>query len=63
MPELRVRDLMTPKVVSVLPEDSVATGYELMLDHRIRHLVVIDKDGDLAAPTSGARTSASAPRR
>jgi len=54
---------MTPKVVSVLPEDSVATGYELMLDHRIRHLVVIDKDGDLAAPTSGARTSASAPRR
>jgi CBS domain-containing membrane protein len=47
MTELRVRDLMTPKVVSVLPEDSVATAYELMLDHRFRHLVVIDKDGDL----------------
>ena len=45
--ELRVRDLMTPNVVSVRPEDSVAAAYELMLDHRFRHLVVFDKDGDL----------------
>src|SRR5215217_4998535 len=47
MTEFQVQDLMTPKVVSVLPEDSVATAYELMLDHRFRHLVVIDKEGDL----------------
>jgi len=47
MTELKVRDLMTPEVVSVQPEDSVAAAYELMLDHRFRHLVVLDKDGDL----------------
>ena len=47
MSDLRVRDLMTPGVVSVRPEDSVAAAYELMLDNRFRHLVVIDRDGDL----------------
>ncbi len=47
MNELRVRDLMTPKVVTVRPEDSIAVAHELMLDHRFRHLVVVDADGDL----------------
>lgn len=47
MTDLRVRDLMTPGVVSVRPDDSVATAYELMLEHRFRHLAVIDRDGDL----------------
>ncbi len=47
MNELRVRDLMTPNVVTVRPDDSVAMAYELMLDHRFRHLVVLDHDGDL----------------
>lgn len=47
MSELRVRDLMTPNVVTVQSGDSVATAYELMLDHRFRHLVVIDGEGDL----------------
>lgn len=47
MSDLRVRDLMTPNVVTVLGEDSVAKAYNKMLDHRIRHLIVIDKDGDL----------------
>jgi CBS domain-containing membrane protein len=47
MTDLRVRDLMTPSVVNVRPEDTVATAYELMLDNRFRHLVVIDRDGDL----------------
>ena len=45
--DLSVRDLMTPGVVSIRPEDSVAAAYELMLDNRFRHLVVIDPDGDL----------------
>jgi CBS domain-containing membrane protein len=47
MNEMRVRDLMTPNVVSVRPDDTVATAYGLMLDHRFRHLVVVDGDGDL----------------
>src|SRR6185369_11297019 len=45
--DLKVRDLMTPGVVSVRPDDSVAAAYELMLDHRFRHLAVIDGEGDL----------------
>jgi CBS domain-containing membrane protein len=47
MNPLQVRDLMTPQVVTVLPEDSIAKAYERMLDHRIRHLVVIDGDNDV----------------
>lgn len=47
MNDLRVRDLMTPKVVTVRPGDSVAKAHELMLDHRFRHLVVVDAEGDL----------------
>ena len=47
MHELRVHDLMTPNVVGVRCDDSVETAYQLMLDYRIRHLVVIDGDGDL----------------
>jgi CBS domain-containing membrane protein len=38
---------MTPNVISVEPEDTIAKAYELMLDNRIRHLVVLDGDGDL----------------
>jgi CBS domain-containing membrane protein len=47
MNELRVRDLMTPNVVTVRPDDSIATAYELMLDNRFRHLIVVDAEGDL----------------
>jgi CBS domain-containing membrane protein len=47
MNELRVRDLMTPNVVTTQQDDSVATAYELMLENRFRHLVVLNKDGDL----------------
>jgi CBS domain-containing membrane protein len=47
MNELRVRDLMTPKVITVRPGDSIATAHDLMLDHRFRHLVVADDEGDL----------------
>ena len=45
--DLCVRDLMSPDVITVRPDDSVATAYELMLEHRFRHLVVSDADGDL----------------
>jgi len=47
MHELRVRDLMTPKVVAVRPADSIAMAHDLMLDHRFRHRVVVDAEGDL----------------
>ncbi len=47
MTDLRVRDLMTPNVVTVQPGDPIATAHELMLDNRFRHLVVVDGDGDL----------------
>ena len=48
MNDLRVRDFMTSNVVTVRPDDTIAKAYELMLDNRFRHLVVVDDDGDLA---------------
>ncbi|HSF43614.1 MAG TPA: CBS domain-containing protein [Thermoanaerobaculia bacterium] len=47
MNELRVRDLMTSNVVTVQHDDSVAKAYELMLENRFRHLVVLNEEGDL----------------
>jgi CBS domain-containing membrane protein len=47
MNDLRVRDFMTPNVVTVRPDDTIAKAYELMLDNRFRHLVVVDGEGDL----------------
>ncbi len=47
MHDLRVRDLMSPGVIAVGPEESLAKAHELMLEHRIRHLLVVDADGDL----------------
>jgi len=47
MNELHVRDLMTPNVVTIRPGDSIAMAYDLMLEHRFRHLVVVDEDGEL----------------
>lgn len=47
MNDLQVRDFMTPNVVTVRPDDTIARAYELMLDNRFRHLVVVDAEGDL----------------
>ena len=47
MNELRVRDLMTSNVITTQQDDSVATAYELMLENRFRHLVVLNEEGDL----------------
>jgi CBS domain-containing membrane protein len=38
---------MSANVVSVRPADTIATAYELMLDHHFRHLIVSDDEGDL----------------
>jgi CBS domain-containing membrane protein len=47
MNELRVRDFMTQNVVTVRPDDTIAKAYELMLDNRFRHLIVVDGEGGL----------------
>lgn len=47
MSELRVRDLMTPNVITVRADDTIALAYELMLEHRFRHLIVLGPEGDL----------------
>jgi len=50
--DLRVRDLMTPGMVSAQPGDRVATIYDLMDERHIRHLTVVDDDGDLVGVVS-----------
>jgi CBS domain-containing protein len=52
MEKLRVRDLMTWDVVTVLPDTDTETAWDLMLDRHLRHLVVVDRDGDLAGIVS-----------
>jgi CBS domain-containing protein len=44
---LRAKDVMTPNVVSVEPDDSVHKAINLMLIHRISGLPVIDPSGEL----------------
>ncbi len=52
MNELRVRDLMTENVLSVRPGDTVDRIYDAMAERGIRHLTVIDADGDLVGVVS-----------
>ncbi len=52
MKNLKVRDLMTPVVLSVHIEDTVETVYDLMNQRAIRHLTVVDQDGDLVGIVS-----------
>src|SRR5664279_809462 len=44
---MKVSDVMTPKVISVLPSDRIADAIRLMLDNRISGLPVIDAAGRL----------------
>jgi CBS domain-containing membrane protein len=52
VPNLRVRDLMTADVLTVRPEDSLATLRDLMDDAHIRHVPVVAEDGSLAGLVS-----------
>lgn len=52
MKNLKVRDLMTEVVLSVHPDDTVEKVYDLMNERGIRHLVVVDGDGDLVGLVS-----------
>lgn len=49
---LKVRDLMTAVVLSVNPDDTVEKVYDLMNERGIRHLTVVDRDGDLVGLVS-----------
>ncbi len=42
-----VRDLMTDRVFTVGPLDDLESLYELMDAHHVRHVPVVDRDGDL----------------
>jgi CBS domain-containing membrane protein len=42
-----VRDLMTEHVFAVRPQDSLTTVADLMQERQIRHVPVIDAEGDL----------------
>lgn len=52
MSQLRVRDLMTDRVVTTRPSDSVDRIYDTMGQCGIRHLVVVDDEGDLIGVVS-----------
>lgn len=47
MEPILVRDLMTSKVFTLHPEATMARLYDLMDSKHIRHLPVVDEDGDL----------------
>jgi CBS domain-containing membrane protein len=49
---LRVRDLMTPDVRVVRPDDSIGTLRELMQEKGIRHVPVVDEEGMLVGLVS-----------
>ena len=52
MRDLLVRDLMSDHVVSVHPGDSVDKVYDAMTERGIRHIAVIDDEGDLVGLVS-----------
>ncbi len=52
MKNLKVKDLMTEAVLSVQTDDTVETVYDLMNERGIRHLTVMDRDGDLVGLVS-----------
>ena len=49
---MKVRDLMSSEVVTVGRNDPVSVADERMEAHRIRHLPVLDDDGELAGIVS-----------
>lgn len=42
-----VRDLMTERVFTLQPNDDLEALYDLMDAHHVRHVPVVDRDGDL----------------
>jgi len=52
MASLRVRDLMHEPVLAVRPDDDLATVHDMMLDHAVRHVPVVDEDGSVVGMIS-----------
>lgn len=52
MTRLRARDLMTPDVFTVSPDDDVLAAQELVYDKNIRHVPVVDDQGMLVGLVS-----------
>lgn len=52
MSDLRVRDLMTNHVYSLSMEDDLYAVQNLMDEHNVRHVPVVDEDGDLVGLVS-----------
>lgn len=52
MDALRVRDLMTWGAVTVLPDMDTEEARDLMDERQLRHLIVVDQDGDLVGVVS-----------
>jgi len=48
----RIEDVMTTDLITVAPNDDVASVSELMRDHRVRHVPVIDTFGRLCGMVS-----------
>lgn len=42
-----VRDLMTETVYTLNPKDDLVSLYDLMDSHRVRHVPIVDKEGDV----------------
>jgi CBS domain-containing protein len=51
--DTKIRDLMTTKLITVSPEDSVEACMQLMTDKHIRHLPVIENDQLVAVISIG----------
>ncbi len=47
MADTLVRDLMTEIVFAAAPEDNLTTVYNLMAEHQVRHVPVLDSGGAL----------------
>jgi acetoin utilization protein AcuB len=43
-----VKDRMTPNPITIMPESTHKQANEILRDHKIHHLPVVDKQGDLA---------------
>ncbi|HEV2854959.1 MAG TPA: CBS domain-containing protein [Thermoanaerobaculia bacterium] len=52
MSPLKVRDLMTVEVLSVHPAESVDKVYDALTERGLRHVAVIDGEGDLVGIVS-----------
>ena len=50
--DMRVRDLMTPDVITCTPRSTVATLMTIMTERRIRHIPVVDESGNLISIVS-----------